>query len=74
MTVAGMKPYQEALVEKLTYGVDPVGDFIDEDLNVAVNQQRGLRSLGYRDAILSEQEARVRRFHEVLHDYLEGRR
>jgi phenylpropionate dioxygenase-like ring-hydroxylating dioxygenase large terminal subunit len=73
-TVSGMRPYEEADPEILTYGVDNVGDFIDEDLSVAVHQQRGLRSQGYRDAILSEQEARVRRFHEVLHDYLEGRR
>jgi phenylpropionate dioxygenase-like ring-hydroxylating dioxygenase large terminal subunit len=73
-TVAGMLPLEEAQVEELTYGVDPVGDFIDEDLSVAVQQQRGLHSRGYRDAILSEQEARVRRFHEVLNDYLEGRR
>lgn len=73
-TVAGMRPLEEAQVEELTYGVDQVGDFIDEDLSVAVQQQRGLRSRGYRDAVLSEQEARVRRFHEVLHDYLEDRR
>jgi phenylpropionate dioxygenase-like ring-hydroxylating dioxygenase large terminal subunit len=74
MTVAGMRPIKEVEREDLTYGVDAVGDFIDEDLGVAVMQQRGLRSRGYRDAKLSEQEARVRRFHEVLNDYLEGRR
>jgi hypothetical protein len=73
-TVAGMRPLEEAQVEELTYGADPVGDFIDEDLSVAVQQQRGLHSRGYRDALLSEQEARVRRFHEVLNDYLDGRR
>jgi phenylpropionate dioxygenase-like ring-hydroxylating dioxygenase large terminal subunit len=74
MTVAGMKPYEEAELESVTYGVDAVGDFLDEDLSVAVQQQRGLHSMGYRDARLTEQESRVRRFHEVLHDYLEGRR
>jgi phenylpropionate dioxygenase-like ring-hydroxylating dioxygenase large terminal subunit len=73
-TVSGMRPYQEAEPEMLVYGRDNVGDFIDEDLSVAVQQQRGLRSMGYRDAVLSEQESRVRRFHEVLHDYMEGRR
>ena len=73
-SVSGMRPYEEAEAEVLTFGVDNVGDFIDEDLSVAVQQQQGLRSMAYRDAILSEQEARVRRFHEVLHDYLEGRR
>ena len=74
MTVAGMRPIKEVERENLTYGVDAVGDFLDEDLSVAVMQQRGLRSRGYRDARLAEQEARVRRFHEVLNDYLEGRR
>ena len=74
MTVAGEKPRHEAQLEQLTYGVDNVGDFIDEDLSVAVQQQRGLHSRGYRDAKLTEQEARVRRFHEVLNDYIAGRR
>ncbi len=73
-TVSGMRRFEEAEPEILTYGKDNVGDFIDEDLSVAVQQQRGLRSMAYRDAELSEQESRVRRFHEVLHDYLEGRR
>jgi hypothetical protein len=33
-----------------------------------------VRSRGYRDAHLAAQETRVRFFHEVLNDYLEGRR
>jgi phenylpropionate dioxygenase-like ring-hydroxylating dioxygenase large terminal subunit len=74
MTVAGMRPVVDVEAEDLTYGVDAVGDFLDEDLSVAVNQQRGLHSRGYCDARLAEQEARVRRFHEVLNDYLDGRR
>jgi phenylpropionate dioxygenase-like ring-hydroxylating dioxygenase large terminal subunit len=74
MTVSGPRPFVEAEVELLTYGIDDVGDFVDQDLSVAVWQQKGLRSRGYRDAYLCEQETRVRRFHEVLHDYLEGRR
>ena len=74
LTVSGMRPCEEAEPEVLTYGSDNVGDFIDEDLSVAVQQQRGLKSMGYRDALLSEQETRVRRFHEVLNDYVEGRR
>lgn len=73
-TVAGPRPVEEAAVEELTFGVDEVGDFIDQDLSVAVWQQKGLQSRGYTDACLSEQESRVRRFHEVLNDYLEGRR
>ena len=73
-TVAGPRPFAEAQVENLIYGIDDVGDFVDQDLSVAVWQQKGLHSRGYQDATLSEQETRVRRFHEVLNDYLEGRR
>ena len=41
---------------------------------LAEGQQRGMHSLGYKDCYLSAQESRVRFFHEVLNDYLEGRR
>ena len=74
MTVAGMRPIKEVEREDLTWGFDAVGDFLDEDLSVAVMQQRGLRSRGCRDVKLAEQEARVRCFYEVLNDYLECRR
>jgi hypothetical protein len=30
--------------------------------------------MGDDDAYLAEQETRVRRFHEVINDYIEGRR
>jgi hypothetical protein len=33
-----------------------------------------MHSRGYSDAFLTEQETRARFFHEVLNDYLEGRR
>lgn len=74
MTINGPQQWEEAEPEMLTFGVDVVGDFIDEDLSVAVNQQKGLHSRGYQDALLTEQESRVRRFHEVLNDYLNDRR
>lgn len=73
-TVSGPRAHEEAEVENLVFGEDDVGDFVDQDLAVAVWQQKGLHSRGYQDAHLSEQEARIRRFHEVLNDYLEGRR
>ena len=43
-------------------------------MTLAEGQQRGQRSRGYRDSYLSGQETRVRLFHEVLNDWLEGRR
>jgi phenylpropionate dioxygenase-like ring-hydroxylating dioxygenase large terminal subunit len=77
-TVYGMRPYREAEHERRDYGDSRgghhLGDFIDQDLSVAVAQQRGFHSLGYEDPYLSGQEGRVRRFHEVLNDYLGGRR
>ena len=77
-TVYGMRPYAEAEQEVSTYGEAShghhLGDFIDQDLSVAVAQQQGFHSRGYSDPTLSGQESRVRRFHEVLNDYLEGRR
>ncbi|MES2301234.1 MAG: SRPBCC family protein [Pseudomonadota bacterium] len=50
------------------------GDFLIQDLEVAVTQQQGLHSLGHDDAYLAEQETRIRRFHEVINDYIAGRR
>jgi phenylpropionate dioxygenase-like ring-hydroxylating dioxygenase large terminal subunit len=73
-TVAGLTPFESAQLTLLEYGVDEVGDFVDQDLSVAVAQQNGFHSRGYGDAYLNGQEDRVRRFHEVLNDYLEGRR
>lgn len=77
-TLYGERPYAEADHEWAEYGEGRgghyLGDFIDQDLSVAVTQQQAFHSRGYRDAYLSGQEGRVRRFHEVLNDYLEGRR
>ena len=77
-TIYGMRPIEEAEHEQFVYGAPGsehhLGDFVAQDLGVAVAQQQGFRSRGYRDAYLSGQESRVRRFHEVLNDYLEGRR
>ena len=77
-TLYGMRPYAEAELEFAEYGSNQyghyLGDFIDQDLSVAVTQQQGLHSRAYQDAYLSNQEGRVRRFHEVLNDYIEGRR
>ena len=42
--------------------------------SLAVTQQQGLRSMVHDDHYLAKQETRVRRFHEVINDYIEGRR
>ncbi len=79
MTLVGERPFEECEHEHIDYGSgvdipDMAGSFLIQDLSVAVGQQRGLASQGYTDAHLTGQESRVRRFHEVLNDYLEGRR
>ena len=77
-TIYGMRPCAEAEHEALVFGAagseHHLGDFVAQDLGVAEAQQQGFRSRGFRQAHLSGQESRVRRFHEVLNDYLEGRR
>ena len=77
-TIYGMRPLAEAAHETESYtdykAALGVGDFLAQDLEIAESQQLGLQSAGYEDAYLSGQETRVRRFHEVLNDYLEGRR
>jgi phenylpropionate dioxygenase-like ring-hydroxylating dioxygenase large terminal subunit len=79
VTICGPRPLEEAQPERFEYGSgavveDMMDSFLIQDLGVAVGQQQGFHSRGYRDAILSGQESRVRRFHEVLNDYLDGRR
>jgi phenylpropionate dioxygenase-like ring-hydroxylating dioxygenase large terminal subunit len=50
------------------------GQIVYQDMMLAEAQQQGYHSKGYLDAYLSAQETRVRYFHEVLNDYLDGRR
>lgn len=77
--MAGMQPFREAEVVERVFdqgrGVPELqGQIIYQDLMLAEGQQRGMKSQGYRDAYLAGQETRVRFFHEVLNDYLAGRR
>jgi hypothetical protein len=41
---------------------------------VFVRQQTGFRSRGFKGVYLANQESRVRRYHELIDDYIEGRR
>lgn len=77
-TLYGMRPYEEAEHETALFGEKKAaiaqGDFLSQDLSLAVTQQKGLQSMGFDRAYLAEQETRISRFHEVINDYLEGRR
>ena len=77
--MAGPQPLREAEQEIRDFdhgrGVPEIdGQIVFQDMILADGQQRGMHSRGYTDAYLSGQETRVRFFHEVLNDYLEGRR
>ena len=50
-----------------------MGRTIDQDMAIFVEQQLGLRCRGYEGAYLSGQESRVRRYHELIDDYIAGR-
>jgi hypothetical protein len=58
----------------LDYGKDSIGPAIEDDVRVFVTQQRGFRSRGFKGVYLSAQETRIRRYHELIDDYIEGRR
>lgn len=77
-TLYGMRPYEEPEHETGSLAdyeaARDQGDFLTQDLSLAETQQRGLRSMASTDSCLSGQETRVRRFHEVVNDDLEGRR
>ena len=57
----------------LTFGEESIGPAIEEDVEVFVTQQRGFRSRGFTGVYLSNQEKRIRRYHELIDDYIEGR-
>jgi len=62
-------------VEKkwLQFPEDSIGPGIEDDVSVFVTQQRGFRSKGFKGVYLSNQENRIRRLHELIDDYIEGR-
>lgn len=77
--MAGPQLLREAEMQRRVFdngrGVPEIeGQIVYQDMMLAEGQQRGMHSRGYADAYLTGQETRVRFFHEVLNDYLEGRR
>ena len=63
----------EVDVTMLSYPEDSIGPAIEEDVAVFVTQQRGFRSRGFKGVYLADQEKRIRRYHELIDDYIEGR-
>lgn len=67
---------REAEVEHqvFEYGEQSMGLVIDQDTAIFSEQQLGFRSRGFTGVYLSGQESRVRRYHEVIDDYIDGTR
>ena len=77
--MAGVQPLREAELQVRDFddgrGVPEICDqIVYQDMLLAEGMQRGMKSQGYTDAYLAGQETRVRFFHEVLNDYIAGRR
>lgn len=77
--MTGPRPVREAELEHRVFdggrGIPEMqGRIVYQDMELAEGQQRGMHSRGYQDSYLAGQETRVRFFHEVLNDYLEGRK
>ena len=62
------------LHEWVVYPEGSMGFVTDQDISMAIGQQKGVKSKGFDGAILTNQERRVRRYHEVLNDYIDGKR
>jgi hypothetical protein len=72
-TPAGMRERGvDATHEVFAYGDKSVGLGIDQDLSITSGQQLGFRSRGFEGVYLSGQEVRIRRYHEVIDEYLQG--
>jgi phenylpropionate dioxygenase-like ring-hydroxylating dioxygenase large terminal subunit len=54
------------------YGEKSLSPLIDQDMGVTLGQQLGLRSRAFKGVYLSHQEWRIRRYHEVIDEYIDG--
>ena len=74
MTPVGMVPLKHAEHSHSVYGDGvSLGFVADQDLSIGTSQQQGLNSRGFKGCILSNQEKRVQRFHELLDDMVHAR-
>lgn len=69
-TPVGPVPFRhDAIHRHSRYGDGvSVGYVADQDLSIGTSQQQGLNSRGFKGCILTNQEKRVQRFHEMLND------
>ena len=74
VTPCGVVPVEAVERDRFAYGSKSLGFVADQDLGIAAGQQQGLHSRGYTGGLLTRQENRIQRFHELLNDVLEGRK
>lgn len=60
--------------EYIRYGEKSLGIVLDGDAWVLAGQQQGMRSRGYRGAILANQERRIAQYHAMIDRYIGGYR
>ena len=51
-----------------------LSNLIDQDMGITTGQQLGFRSRAYKGVYLAKQEHRIRRYHELIDEYIEGKR
>ena len=73
-TVGVVERDAEVEHEVFDVGERTMGITIDQDLAIMPGQQMSFRSRAYKGSYLCNQESRVRRYHELIDDYIEGRR
>lgn len=74
-TINGMMDADDALEHDVfDYGEKSMTQVMDQDMGVTKGQQLGFRSHGFKGVYLSEQEHRIRRYHELIDEYIEGER
>ncbi len=74
-TTAGLVE-RDAVVEHEVFeaGAQSMGLTIDQDMSIFPAQQMGMRSRGYKGSYLAGQESRISRLHELIDEYIEGKR
>lgn len=60
--------------EIFDYMEKSLGFAMDQDMSITSGQQLGFRSRGFEGVYLSGQESRIRRYHEVIDEYIDGKR
>jgi phenylpropionate dioxygenase-like ring-hydroxylating dioxygenase large terminal subunit len=74
VTLSATDDQPRAPREYVDYGEKSLGVVLDGDAWVMAGQQLGMRSRGYRGALLAGQERRVAQYHEMIDRYIDGYR